>query len=47
MHGNIWGYTYEDNVETAINGMARLYTYIRQVRQENPNTVLVDACDNI
>ncbi|MBO6266669.1 MAG: 5'-nucleotidase C-terminal domain-containing protein, partial [Synergistaceae bacterium] len=47
MHGNIWGYSYEDGKETVNNGMARLYTYIRQVRAENPNTVLVDAGDNI
>ena len=26
MHGNIWGYSYEDNAETDNNGMARLYT---------------------
>ena len=38
MHGNIWGYSYEDNAETDNNGMARLYTYIQQVRAENPNT---------
>lgn len=32
MHGNIWGFSYEDNSETANNGMARLYTYIEGVR---------------
>ena len=47
MHGNIWGYSYEDNAETDNNGMARLYTYIQQVRTENPNTFLVDAGDDI
>ena len=26
MHGNIWGFSYEDNSETANNGMARLFT---------------------
>ena len=26
MHGNIWGYSYEDNAETDNNGMARLYS---------------------
>ena len=39
MHGNIWGYSYEDNAETDNNGMARLYTYIQQVRAE-PVTAL-------
>ena len=47
MHGNIWGYSYEDNSETANNGMARLYTYIESVREENPNTLLIDAGDDI
>jgi 2',3'-cyclic-nucleotide 2'-phosphodiesterase/3'-nucleotidase/5'-nucleotidase len=47
MHGNVWGYSYEDNTETEDNGMARLYTYIQQVRGENPNTVLIDAGDDI
>ena len=47
MHGNIWGYSYEDNEETANNGMARLYTYIQQVREETPDVFLVDAGDDI
>ena len=47
MHGNIWGYSYEDNAETDNNGMARLYTYIQQVREENPTVFLVDAGDVI
>ncbi|MBQ1490870.1 MAG: 5'-nucleotidase C-terminal domain-containing protein [Blautia sp.] len=47
LHGNIWGYSYEDNTETTNNGMARLYTYIQQVREENPIVFLVDAGDDI
>lgn len=47
MHSNIWGFTYEDNAETQNNGMARVYSYIQEVRAENPNTVLVDAGDFI
>jgi len=47
LHGNIWGYSYEDNKETANNGMARLYTYIKQVRAENENVILVDGGDTI
>ncbi len=47
MHGNIWGYSYEDDKESTNNGMARLYTYIQQVRAENPNTILIDAGDTI
>ena len=47
LHGNIWGYSYEDNTETPNTGMARLYTYIEQVRSENPIVFLVDAGDDI
>lgn len=47
MHGNIWSYSYEDNAESANNGMARLYTYIEQVRAENPVVFLVDGGDDI
>ena len=47
MHGNIWGYSYEDDKDPGNNGMARLYTYIQQVREENPNTILIDAGDDI
>ena len=47
MHGNPWGYSYEDGKESENNGMARLYTYIQQVRAENPNTILIDAGDDI
>lgn len=47
IHGNIIGWAYEDNKATTNNGMARLYTYIQQVREENPNTVLIDDGDVI
>lgn len=47
MHGNIWGWSYEDGEETGNNGMARLYSYIRQVREEKPVTFLIDAGDDI
>ncbi len=47
MHGNIWGWSYEDGKETTNNGMARLYTYIRQVREEETVTFLVDGGDDI
>jgi 5''-nucleotidase/2'',3''-cyclic phosphodiesterase and related esterases len=46
VHGNIWGYSYENNKETS-DGLARVYTYVQQVRAQNPNTVLVDAGDSI
>lgn len=46
LHSNIWGFSYEDNKETA-NGMARVHTYVEQVRAENPNTLLIAAGDDI
>ncbi len=47
LHADILGYSYEDGAETANTGMARLYTYIEQVRKENPVVFLVDAGDAI
>lgn len=46
MHGNIWGWSYEDSQETTNSGMARLYTYIRKIREENPDTFLIDGGTN-
>ncbi|WP_297209465.1 bifunctional metallophosphatase/5'-nucleotidase [uncultured Flavonifractor sp.] len=46
-HGNIWGYSYEDMKESSGDGLARISTYVSQVRAENPNTILVDAGDTI
>ena len=40
MHANPWGYNYEDDKETTNNGMARLYTYIQQVRAEEPLSLI-------
>ena len=47
MHSDIWGFDYANVEETEGTGMARLYTYIQQVRAENPNTILIDAGDDI
>ncbi len=47
IHGNIWGYSYQDDTETKDSGMARLYTYIKQVRDENDIVFLVDGGDEI
>ena len=47
MHSDIWGFDYANVEETEGTGMARLYTYIQQVREENPNTILVDGGDDI
>ena len=48
LHSNIWGYSYEDNAETTNNGMARIYTYVQQVRaEEGVTSFLVDGGDTI
>lgn len=46
VHGNVWGYSYENNAETT-DGLARVSTYVDQTRAQNPNTILVDAGDTI
>ena len=46
-HGNVWGYSYEDMKESTGDGLARVATYVNEVRAENPNTILVDAGDTI
>jgi 2',3'-cyclic-nucleotide 2'-phosphodiesterase/3'-nucleotidase len=48
IHSDIWGFSYENDSETTNTGMARAYTYIKEVREENPgNVVLVDNGDTI
>ena len=47
MHGNIWGWSYEDNAETDNDGMARLYTYIRQICEEDSAVFLIDGGDDL
>lgn len=47
LHGNILGFSYEDNKPTTNNGMTRLYTYIEKVRGEGNPVVLIDAGDDI
>lgn len=46
-HGNIWGYSYESMSESTADGLSRISTYVNQVREENPNTILVDNGDTI
>lgn len=47
LHGNVWGFSYEDSKESSDNGMARLYTYIKKEREATPDLILLDAGDNI
>ena len=44
-HSNLYGFSYEDGKETPNNGMARLSTYVNEVRASNPNTILIDDGD--
>lgn len=47
IHGNVWGFSYENDKETNNNGMARIATYVEQVRATHPNVILVDNGDTI
>lgn len=48
VHSDIWGFSYENDKESKNTGLARFYTYIKEVRNENPgNVVLVDNGDTI
>lgn len=44
-HSNLYGFTYEDNTETSNNGMARISSYVNEVREENTNVLVVDNGD--
>ena len=46
IHGNLTGYDFADNY-TAPDGMARLYTYVRQLRASENNVLLIDGGDMI
>lgn len=47
LHGNVWGFSYENDKDTTNTGMARIATYVEQVRKEENNVVLVDNGDTI
>ncbi|MFA5523158.1 MAG: 5'-nucleotidase C-terminal domain-containing protein [Tissierellales bacterium] len=44
IHGNIYDWSYEDGVEKPL-GLARVYSVVQKVREENPNTLLLDNGD--
>lgn len=46
VHGNFTGYDYAKN-KAIVGGLARVYTYVKKVRQENENVILLDAGDSI
>jgi 2',3'-cyclic-nucleotide 2'-phosphodiesterase (5'-nucleotidase family) len=47
IHGNILGYNYDNCESFYDSGMNRIYSYIKQVKSENPNTLVVDNGDII
>ena len=47
LHANIYNYSYEDGKEVDNLGMAKVYSVIQKIREENPNTLLIDNGDTI
>lgn len=45
VHGNLWGYRYEDEAETENDGLARISTYVAEVRNSGSNVILLDNGD--
>ncbi|WP_019913723.1 bifunctional metallophosphatase/5'-nucleotidase [Paenibacillus sp. HW567] len=45
LHGNLWGYRYEDGADTANDGMARVASYVQEVRQSGAAVILIDNGD--
>lgn len=47
LHANIYNYSYEDGKEVDNLGMAKVYSVVKKIREENPNTLLIDNGDTI
>ncbi|NMR96038.1 multifunctional 2',3'-cyclic-nucleotide 2'-phosphodiesterase/5'-nucleotidase/3'-nucleotidase, partial [Vibrio parahaemolyticus] len=47
LHANIYNYSYEDGKELENLGMTKVYSVVKEVRKENPNTLLIDNGDTI
>ena len=47
LHANIYNWSYEDGKEVDDIGMAKVYSVIQKIREENPNTLLIDNGDSI
>ncbi|WP_083675843.1 bifunctional metallophosphatase/5'-nucleotidase [Paenibacillus borealis] len=45
LHGNLWGYRYEDGVDTTNDGMVRVASYVREIRQSGAEVILIDNGD--
>lgn len=47
IHGNIYNWSYEDGEEVEDLGLAKIYSVVKLVREENPNTLLLDNGDTV
>ncbi len=47
IHANIYPWKYKTGEEDDDVGLAKVHTIVKEVRQENPNTILVDSGDTI
>jgi 2',3'-cyclic-nucleotide 2'-phosphodiesterase/3'-nucleotidase len=47
IHANIYNYSYEDRKDVDNLGMAKVYSVIQSIREENPNTLLIDNGDTV
>ena len=47
IHSNVWGFSYENDKETDNNGLARIASYIEEVRSQVPYVILVDNGDTV
>lgn len=47
LHANIYNWSYEDGKETEDFGMSKVFSVVEKVREENPNTLLIDNGDTI
>ena len=47
LHANIYNWSYEDGKEVEDLGIAKVYSVIKEIREENPNTLLLDNGDTI
>ncbi|NLY21029.1 MAG: bifunctional metallophosphatase/5'-nucleotidase [Tissierellia bacterium] len=45
LHSNLYSFSYEDNKETDKDGVARIATYLEELRKTEPNVVLIDNGD--
>ncbi|HSH36585.1 5'-nucleotidase C-terminal domain-containing protein [Schnuerera sp.] len=47
IHANIYNWSYEDGEEVEDLGLTKVYSVIEEIREENPNTLLLDNGDTI